>query len=65
MLRIGNIPVCGNYLSNHPMITRATRSTTCKGCTNRDVVDTSVKAYILDNNPDKLNCKNFRPVEYK
>ena len=62
MKRLNSVPICGNYYSNHPMITEPTQSTTCKGCINRDPIE-PVDAYILNNDPNKINCKVFKEVE--
>ena len=53
---------CTGFISNHPLW-KGEPSYTCKGCINRDPIDPKVKEFILNKDPEKVNCKNYWPAE--
>lgn len=63
MKRLGGILVCKNYQSNHPSIKGKVQSVFCRGCLNRKPIDSTIDAFVIDKDPDNINCINFRGVK--
>ena len=57
--RLNEVLVCGNY---HHLFITSHQSTICKGCLWREPIDPTTDKFILNNNKDEINCKNFKAV---